>query len=397
MMSPILKRQGLFLCLGVTGFLLGACNPYERRVGEYNAGGVDPIKFPSAYLGAGGNPKRSGSGSFQYVLGYVDGNPLIYYPLAFNGKQDTAADPSGKCKRYSNPLDVAVVSPSYAYVFDAKKNPTTGAIVDTAPDSDQCVKPDGYMFDRQRDAVRFDRQGNIFTKLPADSDPVGCTAYVPIVNEVPVVSNGEPCQDIKSEKLLVTRSDVQAPLDPPPDGVTGAMPTGHPSDRYLAYALIDPGADVQPPSCPADGSSPCQCPPEHPELCKLDAVTGLGPQRWGWYQQYLTAYLDGGYIPIANPAPADCKSGKCFQPQKLYYPLVWDDEGSAWTDQGFGNGRDVMEVRRGSDGYSPICEVWSFQPADKDPNKSELKAADIKNLTPAPTSTGQYVYCLQTP
>lgn len=31
--------------------LLAACNPYYRFVGQASAGAVDPVDFPSAYLG----------------------------------------------------------------------------------------------------------------------------------------------------------------------------------------------------------------------------------------------------------------------------------------------------------------------------------------------------------
>lgn len=396
-MSPILKRQGLSLVLAATGLFVGACNPYERRNGEYSAGSVDPIKFPAAYLGDGGRGNRPGQGTFQYLIGYVNGKAVVYYPLALNGRQPKlkyTPDPMDtKLDLGLAQIDLSKLTTPLSYVFDPKAT-------DTAPDTDKCVKADGYSFERQRDAVRFDRQGNIFTRLPADSDPVGNTAYVPIVKEVVVTSGTNPCQDIKSELTLVQRSDISVPLDPPPEGVADAKPTGHPSGRYLAYAIIDPAADVQPPPCPADGE--CMCPPDALDLCKLDPITGLGPQRWGWFGQYLLAYLDGGVIPIAPTQPSP-KGAKVMKTQKLYYPQVWNEDDMVWEDQGYGLGRDVFEAKRATDGYSPICEVYTFEPTSHDLAMSETKVSDIEakdmmgNQPRHPTKTGQYVYCLQTP
>lgn len=369
-MSPMLKSlRGVSSTrhLTVAALLLaslgGACNPYERRAGEYNAGAVDPIKFPAAYLGTGGKGNRPGQGSFQYVSGFVRGQPVVYYPLPFNGKQATASDP----------LDLAKFATPSTYVFD----PGSG---DTAPDSDKCVKPDDYQFDKYADAVRYDRQGNIFTKLPLDSDPVGKTAYIPVVQEVVVTSKTNPCQQIKSEATLVQSDDISVNLAPPPDGVANALPTGRPSGRYLAYAIIDPAADVQP-----------------PEKSMLDPVTGLGPQRWGWFQQYLLAYLDGGYIPLQVVQPM----GKLrMQTQNLYYPdtVAVDDPDhpgmKTTTDGDIGMGVDLMEFKRGEGNYSPVCHVFSFTP--KDPMAPEKSVAEVMANMDVITDTKQYVYCLQT-
>jgi hypothetical protein len=408
-MPPILKRQGqgLFLVLAVTELFVGACNPYERRSGEYSAGSVDPIKFPPAYLGAGGRSNRAGMGTFQYLIAYVDGKPVIYYPLAFNGQQPKQLYPDNGDPNFDRSLaqiDLNFLARAWStggrslpltYVFDPK--PT-----DTAPDSDKCIKPDGYAFDRQRDDVRYDRQGNVFTRLPIEPDaPAGTvkmgstTQYVPIVREVVVSSGTNPCQDIKSEATLVQRTDISVVLDPPPEGVVDAKPTGHPSDRHLAYAIIDPAADVQPPSCPADGE--CECPPDALDLCKLDPITGLGPQRWGWFGQYLLAYLDGGVIPIAAKQPDGVTGAKVAKTQRLFYPLVWNEDDMVWEDQGHGLGRDVFDAKRGQDGYSPICELWTFEPASMNLKQSELKVSEIDVVARHPERTGKYIYCLQTP
>lgn len=374
-MSPMLKSlrgplqdschtKHLTVAALLLASLGGACNPYERRAGEYLAGSVDPIKFPSAYLGAGGRGNRPGGGTFQYANGFVRGTPVVYYPLPFNGRQAAASDP----------LDLSTLTTPLAYVFD----PASG---DAAPDSDKCAKPQDYVFDKVADAVRYDRQGNIFTKLPVDSDPVGKTTYVPIVKEVVVTSNSNPCQGLKSEAALVKSLDVTVNLAPPPDGVANALPTGRPSGRYLAYAIIDPAADVQP-----------------PDKSMLDPVTGLGPQRWGWFQQYLLAYLDGGYIPLKILQPGMTKLQ--MQSQNLYYPdtIAVDDPENPGTkmltDGDIGMGLDLMEYKRGEGNYSPICRVFSFTP--KDPMVPEQSVAEVIANADVVTDTKQYVYCLQT-
>jgi len=351
--------------------VLGACNPYERRSGEYSAGSVDPIKFPSAYLGTDGDPKNPGGGTFQYVVAWVGGKPVIYYPLPFNGMQAASSQLDLlKLQTATRPIPLA-------YVFDPKQG-------DASADSDKCQKPEGYEFDRQRDAVRYDRQGNLFTSLPTESDPAGNTRYVPIVREVTVASSGNRCQDIKSEATLVTRTDVQVALDKPPEGNPTAMPTGHPSGRYLAFAIIDPAASVKPPEADA-------CPQEIAAKCSFDPVTGLGPQRWGWFQQYLLAYLDGGYIPLKVVQPM----GKMLmQEQNLYYPETIRDRMAGKDVEGsLGMGLDVMDRRRGEDGYSPICHVYSFVPKDTMNPEKSVNDIDMSQVT----DTKQYVYCLQTP
>lgn len=326
--------------------LLGSgCNPYERRYGEYNAGAVDPVNFPAIYLGAGGNAKRPGLGVFQFVSAYVRGQEVSFYPLPFTGNIDLN-------KISSIPL---------SYVFDPDK-------VGVAHDSDKCVKAEGYTYDRQADAVRLDRQGNIFTKLPA-------TGYVPIVKEVVVNSVSNPCQDSKSEENLVNRTDVSVSLNPPPENVLDGRPSGRPSGKFLLWAIIDPAADVVPVS-----------------EKMLDPVTRLGPQRWGWYQRYLLAYLDGGYIPIDLASPMGQQR---MATQRIYVPtLVYDAAEKMPVDNDApGSGLDIMEFRRGEDGYSPVCRIFTFDPAD--PMKPEKTIAEIDRTTIK--DTGTHVYCIQTP
>jgi hypothetical protein len=357
--SPAGPRRallGLGLCL-VTTFALGSCTPYERQSGEYLAGSVDPIKFPAAYLGQDGDAKKPGAGTFRYQTAMVRGTKVAYYPLPMTGAQASAPDP----------LDVNRLRLPLAYIFDPQAGPSPR-------DSQNCIRPEDYKFDRYRDAVRMDRQGNVFTQLPAESDPAGDSRYVPIVREVVVTSKQNPCQDVKSEESLVTRTDLQVSLAPPMAGALDSRPIGRPSSRLLAFAIIDPAADVQLP----DG--------------KLDEVTGLGPQRWGFLNRYLLAYLDGGYIPLSVLNPA----GKLrMVTQDLYYPsTVFDAATQMEVDGSEGTGYDVMQFKRSEDGYSPVCRVLSFDPVD--PKAPETSVSEILALTTVHV-TGRYIYCLQAP
>ena len=369
------------LSVGVALSLSLGCSPYERRSGEYNAGAVDPLKFATPYLGKGGSGKMPGMGRFEFAKAYANGKDVLYFPLAFNGRQAKASDP----------LDLNSLKPPSGYVFDP-------SATETAPDSAKCMKPDGYVFDQQRDAVRYDRQGNIFTALPIDSTTPGSTTYVPIVSEVEVKSNGNPCQDIKSEATLVKRSDVSLDLIPPPEGVVDALPTGKPNGRFRAFAIIDPAAEVTTPlPVGAGNGAPEECGPETDAICKQFHKDGMGPQRWGWFKQYLLAYLDGGNIPLQVINPM----GKLrVATQNLYVPtsaLFWNPETKKFEEDavpGPGVGPDVMEFRRGEAGYSPICRIWTFDPVDvNDPDKLEKKASDVQN----PKDTGKFTYCLQAP
>jgi len=383
--SPVAGRLSSWTAVWAPGLVIGlsvgaatGCSPYERRVGEYNAGAVDPLKFAAPYLGAGGSGKSPGMGKFAFAKAYANGKEVLYYPLPFNGKQGKASDP----------LDLNTLKPPSGYVFD----PTA---TETAPDSAKCVKPDGYVFDQQRDAVRYDRQGNIFTALPIDSTTPGSTTYVPIIAEVEVKSNGNPCQDIKSEATLVKRSDVSLDLVPPPDGVVDAQPSGKQNGRFRAFAVIDPAAEVTTPKPPMEGNGVYdECGSDTAAICTKFHKEGIGPQRWGWYKQYLLAYLDGGNIPLQVINPM----GKLrVATQNLFVPsaaLFWNPETKMFEEDsvaGPGIGPDVMEHRRGEEGYSPICRVWTFDPADT--MNPEKKVADIQN----PKDTGKYVYCLQAP
>jgi hypothetical protein len=82
--------------------------------------------------------------------------------------------------------------------------------------------------------------------------------------------------------------------------------------------------------------------------------------------------------------------------QALYFPTQHpgtDMQGNTVPvmSMGPGEGFDVLEHKRGDAMYSPICEVFSFDPAD--PMAPETNVKDINQATVQPTST--FVWCLQ--
>lgn len=226
-----MRRSLWLLCVIAVG-----CDPYLQRDGEYSNGAVDPVTFPPAYLGSGGDPMRSGQGSFTEIRAYAGGQQKGYFSFPFPAALlATGADP------------LKLTKAPNAYVFD----PTA------------CTPPKNYVYDRWRDDVRLDRQFNVFTALPTATWPLGALptwSYLPVVSEVPVAYGG-PCQGVKTDTTL------------------GAyMPSG----RYLANALIDVPAPVYRVGQSAANSN------------------GLTVQQYGWYKHYLVAYLDGGVVPVAN-------------------------------------------------------------------------------------------------
>jgi len=336
-------------CSAAAVLLLAACDPYTRFVGQASAGAVDPVNFPPEYLGDGGDGKFPGFGVMGAIPATAGDEPIGYYTFPYEGDLSLAVD---------GQLIVPI-----AYDFDVM---ATG----------KCTPPENYVYDQQRDDVRYDQQGNIFTALP-DAD-----GYLPVVADVTVNPNGLPCQDTKSELDVVDRDDVSLDLIQPehPDE-EGAHPVGKPSGKFLARAIIDPSIDVRYP----DGS--------------VDPNTGLGPQQWGWYQRYLLAYLDGGEIPVLDRdvvnSTGQAQRVTAMVTQALYYPSQHpgvDDQGNQVpVPGGPAEGFDVVDAKRGAPGYSPICEVFEFDPTD--PMAPETNVKDIDQATVVPTGT--FVWCLQ--
>jgi len=356
-----LSRTSILFALTLGG--LTGCDVYERRQGEYNAGPVDPVTFPPEYLGAGGNRQRAGSGTFTALGAYAQGNPIEYFMFSFSPRQLAAG---------GDPLEL---------MAGGQPNPRVPTPVAYVFDSD-CLAPPGYVFDPARDDVHLDEQGNLFTALPTATYNPGelpTTDYVPLVSEVAVASNHGPCQDIKSETTLLTRQDVTLAMAEPVNG----QPTAAPDGRYLAWAVIEPGAAV----CHVNPPPTTACTPEG----------GLGLQRWGWFNHYLLAYLEGGYVPTVESG-AEGNPVVRMVPQGLYYPRSPVGAGASVQPGALGQGYDVMDAARSQGRYSPICAVFTYDAGEALP-ASELPR-DVPTLlvrygaTVSPANP-PYVYCLQ--
>jgi hypothetical protein len=333
------------------------CNPYERfGANDDGLGPVDPITFPAANLGAGGNRKMPGNGAFTALRAYVGGMPIEYFSYALPPPTD--ADPL----RVEE--DDAILDPTNtptAYVFGPG-----------------CTPPPGYVYDPRLDEVAKDYQGNILTALPTASyvpERAPRSTYVPVVAAAPVTAAGVPCQKAKSAAALTS--------------LIGALP--EPNHTYLAWLVIDPGAAVYPFGKSVD---------DHP---------GVGLQAWGWFNRYLAAYLDGGEIPTADMMvmegePAVNKKVKAMVTQKIYYPRSMVIGAGAMPMMAAGKlgaGYDVLTAKRGAAGYSPVCEIFTYDTgmpmtADQLPKDAATITAMYDTMA-APIRPGAtpYVYCLQ--
>lgn len=367
------------LMFNVAAFLsLIACDPYDSRRGQYNAGPVDPIAFPPENLGVSRTASfaaryRQGSGRFTGVSSFVSATQRVDY---FRFPIPT---PTPRPATF-NPLAVPASAPP-VYVFDAQPGrPFTES---------SCQAPAGYQYDPVRDDVRLDEQGTVFTALPtADYNPSadapitllgGTRAYGPIVNTVRVTTNGLSCQATKSFRDVTARSDVTLELGEP-NPSTGQR-LGVPSGQHAAAVIIDPGAPVYDslynPNTPDSGTRTPQ---------------GLGLQRWGWYNQFLLAYIEGGDLPT------EMVSGRLqFKPQRLFIPTRVLGANDMPADAGVGAGYDVMEFARGQDGYSPLCQVVLYEtPMPLRVAMLPKSASEIVAAYSASFKNGDLFYCLQT-
>lgn len=394
-----MRLDRVFVRFIVASFACLACNPLNDRLkGEFNAGSADPFNYPPPYRGVGSNRATAGSGAITERRAFIANVETGYFAFPFSPSQITTTGYPPVATQYGASLNVDQFTPlivsglgadgtgsavplPLAYNFDP---PGTN---DPGPDSMACVPPAGYAYDPFRDDVHYDAQGNIFSVLPnATFNPGALPAwtYVPVVKEVPVKSNNEPCQDIKSEKSLKTRSDVIVPLGPPlADGTVPAIPDG----RYITWALIDPGV-------PVFGRN------DNPST-----ASGLGRQRFGWFQQFLVAYLDGGYVPTVPGPIVQGRPTTRMKTQRLFYPR---QIGTATTGAGIGlgAGNDVLEFPRSdAASYTPVCQVISYMaPATGAPHDAATIISSFSATfqpPPAPPAGGAitptFIFCLQVP
>jgi hypothetical protein len=348
-----------------------ACDPYARFGADGNHNGpVDPLNFPPANLGTGGDRTKPGAGVFTEIRAFAGGTEVGYfnYPSRPPG---TAFDPV-RLRTAGAPYAPVPVPP--AYVFDpADSTPF--------PTRSPCEAPPGWTFNERVDDIHLDEQGNVFAALPRGTYAPGVavsSSYVPVVSMVSLSAAGQACQARKSETQVLDQLGLATP--------DMAMASG----RYVAFMIIEPAAAVFPRGMTAA---------THP---------GLGLQKWGWYGGYLLAYLDGGYVPTEDgmdtsmpPMPVTR-----MKTQRIYYPrsmvMSTSSTGAMTMAAGvLGAGYDVLEAKRGDPGYSPVCAVYTYDagmplPAGDLPRDAQTIEMMFNTMdAPVRPSTNPYVYCLQ--
>jgi hypothetical protein len=354
-------RNAVGLCAVLACSSLAAgCDPYLRFAKDDDSlGPVDPVNFPPGNLGAMGNRMRPGVGSFVETAAFVGGSQVGYFAYAMPAPSPASADLLRLIEE-GKPYASALATPT-AYLFDSG-----------------CTPPGGYAYDPKRDEVRYDGQGNVFTALPSATYTAGVAVtsrYVPIVAEAPARAQGLPCQKVKSEDALAAQLGGMLP---PRDG------------KYRAWLIIDPAAGVYPRDDPKGA---------------MMVPQGLGMQSWGWYKRYLLAYLDGGPIPTME---ADVNDGTMAMPQmkhvvrmvtqKLYYPRSMVMGATTAAAGARGAGYDVLQARRQDPGYSPVCEVITYDagmplaPADLPKDAAAIETSFGTTFMPG---ANRYVFCLQ--
>jgi hypothetical protein len=353
-----LRTSPVLICLA-----LFSCNPYDQRDGELSAGAVDPANFPPAYLGdpgSGGDRLRAGSGSFTERRAYAGGQAIGYYSFPLSTAQVASVPPPGTP---TDPLRLIDNGMPYAKV----PSPTVYRFDPASP----CVPPKGYVYNSWRDEVDYSQQGSIFTQLPVATYAAGLLptwSYVPVVSETLVHSESLGCQSLKSE---ATVKRLIAPGQRAADG------------DYLAWAIIDVAAPVYRVGETAANSF------------------GAGVQKLGWFNHYIVAYLDGGSIPTEpSLSSSGTASGLAMHPQHLYYPRSMVIKGMTTTAGGIGLGYDVLDAARGNSGYSPVCEVFTYDtgaqtPIDQLPKAAATITSQYGNTIAAAAMPNKYVFCLQ--
>lgn len=429
----------LRLAVAVTG-LLGlafaqACDPFEGYFdedSEFNAGGIDPYSFAPPYRGASAIRERAASGTFTEIGAFAKGRPVGYFRFDFSPGQVSTTNyptlPSANGQGSPAPfpawpegvIDALRVSGPGTDFRQNAGNPVPVPLVynfdppgteNPFPEQARCAAPADYKQDTFWEGVPQDQQWNVFT-FPPDrytSFPFGTLpmwAYRPIVAEVSVKTLDMDCQAVKSERTLLKLAD-EGKLDVPrqePEADKRFGRLGRPTpDKFLAWAMIDPGAAV---FRVGERRNPAT------------GTLGSTVQKYGWYGQFIVAYIDGGYIPVEDGPRVAGSPTKRMRPQRIYYPRsdVIRTGATSASPGALGQGYDVVQADRFNDGaeYSPVCEVWSYTlppPAVKqdDLPKDEAQILQLANSTlePArqPQSTTAYtpsvtiiprlIFCLQ--
>jgi len=396
-----------------------ACHPYgDQFQGEFNAGSVDPINFPPGYRTTfpstavpavtGFTREVAGTGVFTESRAFAHGAPgaakgdanFFRFPFPPTLVLTTGFAPPAAT---ANPLNLPATVP-VAFQFDP------GPLGAPVTDSTACKAAPGYHYNPVTDDMHYDQQSHILSALPSATFNQGAPptwTYQPVVQRESVTSNGEACQGPKSDVYLVKHDDVK--LATKPDALGNPTPVPD-ANAYMAWAVIDPGSSVQrvnPTS--ATGGAQANDPTKGPCTATATTCNGIGVQHFGWYKQFVAAYVEGGAIHLdaANKMVA----------MNLYFPRT----APAGIATGLGAGNDVVQGVRGIDPdcaatpagatpappscYSPICRVFSYVvPAGS--TAAARSVAEVLTMDPAPTpaapisaATGQitptFVWCLQ--
>ena len=371
--SPGGTRSQALLAMLLAGALGAGCDPYQRYgEGNEHLGPVNPLTFPAANLGTGGNRMQAGRGTFTEARAFVASMPVGYFAYPLPPAVLMSADP---LRLTAGGMPTSGLPRPTAVVFD----PADGS---PFPAQYRCDAPGGYQFDPYIDDVPRNEQGPVFSSLPVATYTPGVassTTYVPLVTQLGADSGGGPCQRWKSRKQIdeaVARNVLP-------------MPAG--DGRLLAWLIIDPSAGVYP-----FDMGPTS---EHP---------GVGLQKWGWYNRYLLAYIDGGYVPTVEAtvmggtmAMPTMTQVTRVRPQRLFYPrsMVIRQPGMPPAGGVRGQGYDVLEGVRGTDAYSPVCQVFTYDTGMPTPQEMlPRNAADIMAMygaTLMPAAAAPYIFCLQ--
>jgi hypothetical protein len=405
---------------------VAACDVHDGYFNDdedFDAGGADPYNFPPPYRGAGQIRQVAASGSFTESGGFARGIPIGYFQFPFSPGQVATTNyaPPANTSWPDGLIDPLRISGPGTDFRASLNNPVPVPMVYNfdPPGGDRpfatevkCSSPAGYVPNAFYDRYPQDEQWNVFTFLPDRYTTFGfgtlpTWSYRPIVAEVSVGTRDVDCQVVKSERTLLKYAD-DGNLDvkrgdPEPDPKVGRLGAPNPG-RFLAWALIDPGSAVL-----RVGQ-------------KLDVLqggqnNGVTVQKYGWYAQFIVAYIDGGYIPIEDGPRVAGAPTQRMRAQRLYYPRssVIRNGASSPTQGALGQGYDVLQGDRfaPNTGYSPVCEVWTYslpQPtAEADLPKDEAAIIAVANSTleparqpqsttafnPSTTIIPRYVFCLQ--
>jgi hypothetical protein len=405
---------------------LVACDIHDGRFPDdqdFDAGGIDPYNFPPAYRGVGQVRQVAASGTFTEQAGFAKGKAVGYFQFPFSPSQiattgyaqpagsawpDGVIDPlriSGPGTDFRTPQNNPVPVPM-VYNFDPPggDDPFAPAV--------KCSAPAGYVPNAFFDSYPADVQWNIFT-FPPDRftqfafGALPTWSYRPVVAEVSVGTGNVDCQEVKSERTLLKYADDGKLAvnrgNPEPDPRVGRLGAPNPG-RFLAWALIDPGSAVLRVG-------------EKLDVLQGGKHNGVTVQKYGWYAQFIVAYIDGGYIPIEDGDRVAGAPTQRMRVQRLYYPRsnVIKKGATSSTPGALGQGWDVLQGDRfvPNSGYSPVCEVWTYS-LPQDTKEEDLPRSEddiIKQanstleperqfqsstaFTPNTTILPRYIFCLQ--